>query len=93
MFLDGIGTSLVGVGMMTDDVGVGGEVVGKGAGDVEASCVIFNPFLLIVDFFKLHGVRELVEGDTTTDKIDLLFILIFLSIIPRHHSQLAVLPP
>ena len=50
MFLDVIGTSWVGVGMMTDDVGVGGEIVGKGAGDVEASCVIFNSFLLIVVF-------------------------------------------
>ena len=50
MPLDVIGTSWVGAKMMTNDVGVGGEVVGKEAGDVENSCVIFNSFLLIVDF-------------------------------------------
>ena len=56
--------------------------------------------IIILYFFILSAERALkpssrflkntiVEVDTTTDKIE----FFFKSVVPRHHSQLAVLPP
>ena len=78
---------------MIGDVDGDGESVGKGTDDCRVFCVFSICFLVIIDFNEFQGVCELLEGDTTTDKIELLFILKFLSAVPRYGWQFVVLPP
>ena len=97
MQFDVIDTSYLDIGVMIGDVdGDGdGEGVGKGksADDCRDFCVCSICLLILVSFNKSQGVCELLKGDTTTDKIELLFNIKKISVVPRHHWHFVVLPP
>ena len=66
---DVIDKSCVAIRVMIGNVDGNGEGVGKGTNDYRVFCVFSICFLIIVDFNKLQGFFELLEGDTTIDKI------------------------